>query len=54
MKILTDKGSQKHFELEFNNKVEICLLFQESKCQFRFRGTSRIDFGKGTLYHWKN
>ncbi len=53
MKILSDKRSQKYFELESNNKVEICWLFQESKCQFRFRGNSSIDFGKDRLYHWK-
>ena len=53
MKILTDKRSQKFIELESNNNVEICWLFHESKCQFRFRGTSRVDLGKDTLYHWE-
>ena len=53
MKILTDKRSQKFFELESNNNVEICWLFQESMCQFRFRGKSRIDFSKDTIYHWE-
>ena len=53
MKIFTDKRSQKFTELESNNNVEICWLFKESKCQFRFRGNSRIDYSNDTLYHWE-
>ena len=52
MEIYTDKRSQKYFELELNNKVEICWLFSKAKCQFRFRGTSRIEIGKEKLIHW--
>ena len=53
MKILTDKTSQKYFELESNNNIEICWLFLESKSKFRFRGTSIIDFSKDTVYNWE-
>ncbi len=52
MKILTDKRSQKYKELDLNNNVEICWLFSGSKCQFRFRGKSRIDLSKDKLNHW--
>ena len=52
MEIYTDKRSHKYNELNLNNNVEICWLFSRSKCQFRFRGTSRIDLGKDKLRHW--
>jgi len=52
MKIYTDKRSQKYSELELNNNVEICWLFSKAKCQFRFRGTSKIELGKDKLLHW--
>ncbi len=29
-------------------------LFSRAKCQFRFRGTSRIDKGKDNSRHWEN
>ena len=50
MIIFTDKRSQKVGELELNNNVEICWLFPKSKCQFRFRGNSKIDLGKDSSY----
>ena len=53
MQIYTDKRSQKYTELDLNNNVEICWLFSRSKCQFRFRGSSRIDLGKDNLSHWE-
>jgi len=53
MEIYTDKRSQKYKELNLNNDVEICWLFSKSKCQFRFRGKSRVDLGKeDNLRHW--
>ena len=52
MEIYTDKRSQKYDELDLNNNVEICWLFLESKCQFRFRGLSRIDLGIDKHRHW--
>ncbi|WP_269616983.1 pyridoxamine 5'-phosphate oxidase family protein [Prochlorococcus marinus] len=52
MEIYTDKRSQKYYELNVNNNVEICWVFLNSKCQFRFRGTSIIDLGKDNLRHW--
>ncbi len=52
MEIFTDKRSQKYHELELNNNVEICWLFSRCKCQFRIRGTSRIDIGKDNLMKW--
>ena len=52
MEIYTDKRSEKFNELDLNNKVEICWLFFKSKCQFRFRGTSRIYMGKECLPNW--
>ena len=52
MKILTDKRSQKFSELQSNNKVEICWLFPNSKCQFRFGGSAIVDEGIDTSYHW--
>ena len=52
MQILTDKRSQKFYELDLNNNVEICWLFLKSKCQFRFRGTSRIDLSDDRLRSW--
>ena len=53
MEIYTDKRSQKYHELDLNNKVEICWLFSKSKCQFRFRGISRIDLTSDTLSRWE-
>lgn len=53
MEIYTDIRSQKYYELYLNNNVEICWLFSNTKCQFRFRGTSRIDLGKDNLSHWE-
>ena len=52
MEIYTDKRSQKFNELTMKNNVEICWLFTRSKCQFRFRGTSRFEVGKKKLLHW--
>ena len=52
MEIYSDKRSQKFNELNLNNNVEICWLFYKSKCQFRFRGTSRIELGMGNKHHW--
>ena len=52
MLIYTDKRSKKYQELKTNNNVEICWLFSQSKCQFRFRGKSRIDVGKDKVLHW--
>ena len=52
MIIFTDKRSQKFGELEVNNNVEICWLFPKAKCQFRFRGNSKIDSGKDSSYFW--
>ena len=52
MKLFTDKRSQKIHEIDLNNNVEICWLFLKCKCQFRFRGTSRIDLGKDNIHHW--
>jgi len=54
MELYTDKRSQKYFELEFNNNVEICWLFSKAKCQFRFRGTSRFEKGMERFRHWEN
>ena len=54
IEILTDKRSEKFKEIEMNNKVEICWLFPKSKCQFRFRGVSKIDEGNDALAHWEN
>ena len=53
MEIYGDKRSQKFNELDLNNNVEICWLFFNAKCQFRFRGTSRIDLGKNAKRHWE-
>ena len=52
MEIYIDKRSQKYYELNLNNNVEICWVFINSKCQFRFRGTSKIYIGKDNLRHW--
>jgi len=52
MEIFTDKRSQKYHELDLNNNVEICWLFSRCKCQFRFRGTSRIDIGEDNIKKW--
>ncbi len=53
MIVFTDKRSQKYYELERNNNVEICWLFLESNCQFRFRGNSIIDHSKDRLLYWE-
>ena len=53
MEIYSDKRSQKNYELAFNNNVEICWLFSKSKCQFSFRGKSRIDLGHDRIVHWE-
>ena len=53
MILFTDKRSQKAYELERNNNVELCWLFSESKCQFRFRGNSNIDNSKDRLLYWE-
>ena len=52
MEIYIDKRSQKNEELDLNNNVELCWLFSKSKCQFRFRGTSRIELGDERQRHW--
>ena len=39
--------------MNLNNLVEICWLFSRFKCQFRFRGTSRIDSSKVYLHDWE-
>ena len=52
MLIYSDKRSQKFDELALNNNVEICWLFYISKCQFRFRGKSKIDLSSENLRHW--
>ena len=52
IKILTDKRSHKFSELNLNNNVEVCWFFINSKCQFRFRGSSSFDQGNDTLDHW--
>ena len=53
MELYTDKRSQKYHELNLNNNVEICWFFSKSKCQFRFRGTSKIESDKYKLPHWE-
>ena len=53
MIIFTDKRSQKYLELNLNNNVEVCWLFSRSKCQFRFRGTSKFDFGEDKHCYWE-
>tara|TARA_Y100001968_G_scaffold326026_1_gene368330 strand:+ start:327 stop:878 length:552 start_codon:yes stop_codon:yes gene_type:complete len=52
MEIYTDKRSQKYFELNMNDNVEVCWLFSKAKCQFRFRGTTRIATVEENLIHW--
>ena len=54
MKLLTDKRSKKYKELISNKAVEICWLFEKSKCQFRFRGTSEIDMSEEKYRNWDN
>ncbi len=54
IEILTDNRSKKFKEIEMNNNVEICWLFPNSKCQFRFRGISKIDKDNEALTHWEN
>tara|TARA_B100000965_G_C19600052_1_gene762061 strand:+ start:4707 stop:5246 length:540 start_codon:yes stop_codon:yes gene_type:complete len=53
MKIITDIRSDKISELKSNKNVEICWLFNKSRCQFRFRGSATIDLGPDTYYQWK-
>ena len=53
MQIFTDKRSEKFYELEFNNNVEICWLFSKSRCQFRFRGVAKVDFSNDSVTHWE-
>ena len=53
MEIFSDKRSEKYNELDLNNNVEICWFFPRCKSQFRFRGTSKFDFGKEKLRHWQ-
>ena len=48
MKIFTDKRSSKVIELKDNNNVEACWFLPNSSCQFRFRGTTIIDYDKET------
>ena len=52
MLIYSDKRSQKFYELELNNNVEICWFFFKSKCQFRFRGKSKIDLSRENVRYW--
>ena len=52
MVIFTDKRSQKVSELELNNNAAICWFFPKSKCQFRFRGISKMDIGKNAEFYW--
>ncbi len=52
MLIYSDNRSQKFDELSLNNNVEICWLFFQSKCQFRFRGKSTIELSSENLSHW--
>ena len=52
MMILTDKRSQKYYELMTNNNVEVCWFFLKSKCQFRLRGISNFDHSNDTIQHW--
>ena len=53
MEIYTDKRSQKCFELELNNRIEICWFFSKAKCQFRLRGTAKNELVKEQrLIHW--
>ena len=51
-KFIAIKEVKKFSELYLNNKVEICWLISKSKCQFRFRGNTKIDLGKDRLIHW--
>ena len=52
MKILIDKRSNKFSDLKANPNSEICWFFSKCLCQFRLRGTSTIDLGEDTIYHW--
>ncbi len=54
MEIYIDKRSQKYYELDLNNNVEICWFFLRSKCQFRLRGTSRVGLVNENIHHWKH
>ena len=54
MKIITDIRSQKFNELKSNKNVEICWIFSKSKCQFRFRGISKLIIGAEKLELWEN
>ena len=51
---MMDKRSLKNEELDLNNNVEVCWLFSKSKCQLRFRGTSRIESGNERKRHGIN
>ena len=53
MKICTDKRSSKYIELKDNNNVEACWFLPNSRCQFRFRGTTTIECDKETSIHWE-
>ena len=53
MEIYTDNRSQKYDELNLNNNDGICWLFSRSKCQFGFRGRSRIDSGIDNTKYWE-
>tara|TARA_Y100001968_G_C19156228_1_gene618585 strand:- start:11 stop:553 length:543 start_codon:yes stop_codon:yes gene_type:complete len=53
MELYTDKRSHKFYELDLNTHLEICWYFQSSKCQFRFRGKSKIELGEDRLRHWE-
>ncbi len=53
MQIYSDRRSEKFNELDLNNNVEICWLFSISKCQFRFRGKSKLDLGNDCIRHWE-
>ena len=53
MELYTDKRSQKYHELNLNNNVEICWHFSKAKCQFRFRGSSKIASDKCKVLCWE-
>ena len=40
------------YELELNNNAEIYRLIPKSKCQYRFHGKSKLDFGKEASFFW--
>ena len=53
LQLFTDKRSQKIYELQLNNNVEICWFFSCSKCQFRLRGRSKVDTSEDSLSKWE-